>query len=121
MLEDELLYHKINDWEAYIEYLDKILDNEKGYGLDKGDLERWHSLLQKYFMKKPQIGTRKSFIIDIGFSDEVASEIERNIDLMRSNTKIIDAIGGLYRDFELILDNNGCANPTTKLKLKLNV
>ena len=45
ILEDEIFYQYVKNWNVYINYLDEILQAEKNYGIAEKDLRKWHSLL----------------------------------------------------------------------------
>ena len=72
ILEDEIFYEQVKDWDVYIEYLNEILLNEKDFGIAEKDIQRWHTLLQQYFQKQPDEQAVKNFTLSIGFTEEVA-------------------------------------------------
>ena len=103
ILEDEIFYQYVKDWNTYIDYLNKILPIEKNSGIAEKDLEKWHSLLQQYFQNQPNKNAVKNFTLDIGFTKEVADEINNNIAIMRANKKIIKTLKNLYKNFDSLI------------------
>jgi hypothetical protein len=103
ILEDEIFYQHVKDWTVYIEYLNEILHIEKDYGIAERDLKKWHSLLQQYFQQQPNKDTIRNFTLDIGFTEDIADEINQNIAEMRTNKKIIEIIKNLYKNFDLLI------------------
>jgi len=103
ILEDKIFYQHIKDWTVYAEYLNEILQVERDYGIAEKDLSRWHSLLQQYFQKQPDEQAVKNFTLSIGFTEEVAVEINENIAKMKANKKIINIIKNLYKNFNSLI------------------
>lgn len=103
ILEDEIFYELVNDWDTYIKYLNEILINEKGFGIAEKDIQKWHTLLQQYFQKKPDEQAVKKLTLDIGFSNEVALEINENIAIMKTNKKIINILKRLFKNFDSLI------------------
>ncbi|MEA2092363.1 MAG: hypothetical protein U9P61_00025 [Patescibacteria group bacterium] len=90
ILEDEIFYQHVKDWNVYAEYLNEILQAERGYGITEKNLKKWHSLLQQYFQWQPDNDAVRSFMLGIDFAEEIADEINQNIAVMRANKEIID-------------------------------
>lgn len=103
LLEDVIFYQYIEDWNEYINYLNKILPSEINFGIAKKDIQKWHSLLQQYFQKQPDQQTITNFTLDIGFTNEVANEMNKNIATMRANKKIINILKNLYKNFDSLI------------------
>ena len=99
ILEDEIFYQYVKNWDIYKNYFNEILSSEKKFGISEKDLRRWHSLLQRYLKKQPDEQTIRDFALDIGFSEEIASEINKNIVKMRADKKIVDILKNLYKNF----------------------
>ncbi len=103
ILEDEIFYQYVKNWNVYINYLNEILQAEKNYRIAEKDLRKWHSLLQQYFRKQPNSSAIRDFTLSIGFNKKVADEINSNISIMRTNRKIINIIKNLYKNFDLLI------------------
>lgn len=102
--EDELLYIKIEDRDQIIKYLDKILPEEKTWVEQVDKIKEWHSLIQKYFLDGPTDTSRKNFILGIGLSEEIESEIDKLICEMKETPKIKEIVLGLYDDWDSLVD-----------------
>ncbi|MCL5795839.1 MAG: hypothetical protein M1338_05810 [Patescibacteria group bacterium] len=103
ILEDEIFYRHVKDWTVYAEYLNEILQVERDYGVAEKDLKKWHSLLQQYFQQQPDNNAVRNFTRGIGFTEEIADEINQNIAVMRANKKIINIIKNLYKNFDSLI------------------
>ena len=103
ILEDELFYQHVKNWDTYIDYLNEVLPMETNYGIAEKDIRKWHSLLQQYFKKQPDEQVVRDFAVNIGFSEEVASRINKNIAIMRANKKIINTLKNLYKNFDSLI------------------
>jgi len=102
LLEDDILYDKIQNWQEFIDFFDEILPEELALDISKESLNKWHKILQKYFSKQPNDDTRKILLTDLGFSEEIAKEINENIKQMKDNQEIIQIIKELYNNLESI-------------------
>ncbi len=105
LLEDEILYDYIENWEEYIKYFDEILAEEKKFSISDKNLEKWHDILKQYFQEKPSQEKTKKLLLNIGFKDEAANEINENISQIKNNDKIIDIIKNLYNNFNSIIES----------------
>ena len=103
LLEDELLYGKINNWKQYIKFFDEVLSDELSFNIPEKKIKKWHKILQKYFLRKPNDSDRENLLKFLGFSKEIIDEMNHNVNLMKNDQIIVQAIMGLYNDFESIL------------------
>jgi len=103
MFEDCLFYSRINDWQKYIKYLDDVLPAETGFGVSSSDIERWHTILQKYFQSQPDEHTINEFGHSLGFSISALREINFTIDQLKTNKEIISIIEGLEQSLPLLI------------------
>jgi len=103
ILEDEILYKYVKDWQEYINYLKNILPEEINLGISNKDAQRWHNLLMQYFKKQPNEHEVTVFALGFGFSKEATREINENIADMKNNKKIISMIKSLYRNFDTLI------------------
>lgn len=103
ILEDEIFYQHVRNWDVYAEYLNEILQVERDYGIAEKDLKKWHSLLQQYFQQQPDNDAVRNITLGIGFTEKVADEINQNIAVLRTNKKIIDIIKNLYKNFDSLI------------------
>lgn len=103
LLEDELLYEKIGSWDQIVKDFEHIPYEQIDFVLDKKQIDKWYLLLREYFLSKPTPEVRKKFILEIGFSEEDANEMNKLIEAMRSDDGVIKIIYGLFDQFELLL------------------
>ncbi|MFC1700858.1 hypothetical protein ACFLZ0_01855 [Patescibacteria group bacterium] len=107
LLEDNVLYNKINNWNEFINFLKEILKDELSFGISEKDIKKWHKTLQGYFSQYPDNNIREILLIDLGFSKDIAKKLNFNIEKMEKNKKIIQIIYELYDDFDsLLFDTN---------------
>jgi len=103
LLEDELYYVSITNWSEYIEYLKEISTDEINIGININDVKKWHNLLNCYFQTKPSTKSITDFMHGIYFTDDVIREIFKNLDIMRTNKKIIEILKNLYKNFDTLI------------------
>ena len=103
VLEDELYYNRVSNWNEFIGFLDKILSEELSFGIQKKDIMRWHQMLQDYFLKKPDEESNRAFAAGLGFSKDAQEEVTNLINQMRSSEEIERIIKEFYNDFESYL------------------
>jgi hypothetical protein len=51
ILQDQLLYSKLNDWPLIVTYFKTILPEEKTFGAQETMIQRWHNMLSQYLSK----------------------------------------------------------------------
>ena len=103
LLEDELFYDRLNNWSLIGSYFDNVLSEELEYPIKDTDVLKWHKLLQIYLSEKPTPETRKDFFEAIYFTEENAKEVEDNLAIIRSNSKVLEIIESFYKDFDKLL------------------
>lgn len=100
LLEDDILYGKLNNWEKIISYFNEITEEELSFGAEENDIMKWHKILQRYFSKQPDENVRKNLLIsDFDFSEDVANEINSNIKRIKNNQKVIQLVYEMYDNF----------------------
>ncbi len=104
LLEDGLLYEKIDNWQEYVSFFDEVLPDELLFDIPEEKVKKWHKILQKYFSRRPNDSDREAFIKGIGFSKETVDEMNDSISLMKNDQRIVQAIKELYNNFESILE-----------------
>lgn len=100
LLMDELLYDKINRWDNFIDFFNKVVSGEKSFGISIEIIERWHRILQNYFSQKPNDNSREKLITSIDFSEDDANNINNLISEIKSNRKINNVVKKLYLNFD---------------------
>ena len=99
LVEDELVYHRIDDWVEIIKLLDNYPKEELSNGINKEVIEYWHRLLKKYFQKGPSLSTWREMILGMGFDREVAEDVLNQTKTIKDNPEVI---GIIKATFEII-------------------
>lgn len=103
LLQDELLYDEIDDWEYVSHFFDRVLQEELKIGLIRSDVEKWHEMLQELISSKPTNETiAHVYKKYIGLADERISRGIAALDMARENKELIDFSKTLYTDFDKI-------------------
>jgi len=97
--EDEVLYSNVSDWDQVIAFLGRELNEEIELVEQIDKVKAWYLILQKYFKEKPTDESRKDFILGVGFSEEIAAEINSLISTMRQTPEVREIILNLYQDW----------------------
>lgn len=105
LLEDELLYAKIADWNKYDSAFDKIYPGELEFDISPDAIKKYHQIAKNYFSQKPNELSRKEMFSECGFSDEKIIKINTLISKLRENPKIIESINKLYDNFKVEVKN----------------
>ena len=103
-LEDEILYDKIDDWREYINFFDKVTKDELLLNIPEEKIKEWYEILQRYFSEKPNNSIRRKILTDLEFSKELPDRMNRNIDLMKKDQKIIKTINEFYNNIESLIE-----------------
>lgn len=98
--EDEVLYSNVSDWNQVVTYLDKILPEETRLVEQTDKVKKWHSLMKEYFKEPPTGDSHKNFILKIGFSEEIAIEINELIEQIRQIPKVREVILDIYKKWD---------------------
>ena len=101
--EDEIFYERMNNWGEIVGFFDEALPEEKQLGPTEEDVEAWHKLLREYLSKKPNNLSRKGVLVDIGFHNNFAEQVNIFIKVMRQDEKIIAAVNGFCDKFEELI------------------
>ncbi len=101
--EDELLYSKVSGWDSIVAYLNTVAPEELQLVEQIEKLRVWHSLMQEYFKESPTDSSRKNFILGVGFSEDVAREINELVGQMRQIPEIREIILNLYEKWDLLI------------------
>lgn len=102
LYEDKLLYSKRSDWTEIADYFNELLEEEKSYQIKEKDLQRWHQLLQEYFLTEPGEKSIQAFIKALGLKKEMADEIIKVISEIEKNEQVKEIVLGFYDNFEEI-------------------
>ena len=101
--EDEVLYSNVSDWNQVVAYLDAVLPEETKMVEHVNKIKAWHFLMKEYFKYAPTDSSRRNFIISVGFSEEIANEINEVIEKMRQIPEVREIILNLYEKWDLLI------------------
>ncbi len=104
IIEDELCYDRVNNWDEFIGFLNEVLPDELSFGIQKKDITIWHRMLQVYFLKKPDEKSNRVLTVGLEFLEDAQGEINNFINQMRSSEEIKRIIKEFYDNFESFLD-----------------
>ncbi len=103
LVEDEMLYDSFDDWNLIHRVLNNVNDAELQFVHAKEHVQKWHSVLQTYFRKRPTDETRKELSIAIGLSANSADEINSIVRQLHSEPKTKRVLYSFLEHLELIL------------------
>jgi hypothetical protein len=103
LLEDEIIYNNILDWQEYASFFTHALKQEIAYGIEQKDIQRWHKLLSSYISHKPNSESRKNLLLELGFSTESAKKINTTVQSLAENKKLVGIVNDFYNNFEEII------------------
>lgn len=100
LLQDEILYDKVPDWNKYRDFLKETLRQESNFLFSKSQVKDWHNILSKYFAQKPDDNSRIEFGKKIGYSRRAAESINAEIKALKTDREILSLIEELYVGLE---------------------
>jgi hypothetical protein len=99
LLEDQLIYNKVKDWQEYINYLDNTYQEEIEFGVKKKDVKHWHQILQNYFKQLPNQETRKEFFKELNWTEKKIINMENYLKKMSQSQQIRQFLTRFYNQF----------------------
>ncbi len=102
LLQDELLYDEIEDWEFYSHFFDRVLQEELKVGLTRADVEKWHEMLKVLLSKKPNEEAIRLVYGEnfINLSPSRIEQVIKGLSTSRKNKELINFSRKLYEDFD---------------------
>lgn len=94
MLEDEYLYSNILDWLPIRVALRVVPNSEQQIAAPEICL-KWHSIVNKLVVARPQRSRRESFLRELGFDDERLAELEQHVKELKINSRTPSLLQGL--------------------------
>ena len=89
VLEDDILYSELSYRQDFVKFLWEYefpVDD-----INKESIEKWKSVLWNYFSQQPCTQSRKDFVLWVGLTEELHSQIESRLnDFRRKYTKAIN-------------------------------
>lgn len=105
LLEDEMFYEKVGNWEEIIRFFDDTLPEEREYGVPLQNIERWHKNLQGYFAQFPNDESRLKHATDLGLSRDRVNELNRALSELREKEEATKIAHAFYEELEELLEN----------------
>jgi len=106
LLEDEILYHKLNDWPKIIGLIQIDSTSQIPYELSSGKYNKYISILKNYFRQPPNKISQKQFLQALGYSDLEIADEEKIITDLKSNSPVIATIKLMYDQIEEIMTHD---------------
>lgn len=103
LVEDEILYDVFEDWNLVHRVLGNVYDAEIEFVSSSEEIKRWHTILQKYFQKRPDDMARTELSISIGLSENSAAEVNSVVATLKESKKARDIITSFLHHLEDIL------------------
>lgn len=105
LLEDELVWEKYNNWEKLRWVLDNPPKIHTGLDVSQETVERWYSILAKYFEKKPDEKTMRALLFKQRRLRGLADEIIDGVKKLRNNSKAVEILSKISDEI-LEIPNN---------------
>jgi hypothetical protein len=105
LLEDELFYNKLKNWEEIIDFYNNILPEEETYPIPLHNIERWHKNLQGYFKHSPNDESRLKHATDLGMAPDRVNELNRALAELRTKPQAIEVAEDFYNNLEGLLED----------------
>lgn len=105
LLEDELFYSKVDNWDEIIGYLDTILPEEESYGVPRQNIEKWHKNLQEYFSQAPSDESRLRHAFGLGISAEMIEAERQSLAELRSIPRAKEIAQEFYDRLEELIES----------------
>ncbi len=92
LLEDELIYDKYPNWEKLRWVLNNPPEVKISFPVQQGMIERWYAILAKYFEKKPDDKTIKTFLFKQRKLRKISGELVDLVGKLRNNSKVVEIL-----------------------------
>jgi hypothetical protein len=103
LFEDQLLYDRIRDWETISTYFNDVLEEEVDFGLQKPDIQKWHTLLQNLFHIKPELESLSRFMKGLNIDHSQSEAIHKEVLKLNENEGVQKIIKNFYTEFPTLL------------------
>ena len=91
LVEDELLYDRIDNWREIGEFFNDFLDEELEL-VSREAVIKWHKFLQIYFSKKPDEKIWRDLLVNASSYGNIADEIIVSIGEIKKNKKAMNLL-----------------------------
>ncbi|MFH0930293.1 MAG: hypothetical protein V1814_03555 [Candidatus Moraniibacteriota bacterium] len=92
LVEDELVYNEYKNWEKLIYVLNNPPIIRTPLDISQETIERWYAILGKYFEKKPNDKTMKTFLYKQTNLTKLSDEIIDGVQKLRENQKATEIL-----------------------------
>lgn len=104
LLEDELLYSKVNDWSAVAAFLTDILPQEASYPIPHDNLEKWHINIHRYVAQPPTDETRYAYAHNLGLPEERIVVLLDSLAVLRDQPRAHEITDDFYARLEELVE-----------------
>jgi len=94
ILQDKVLYPKLNDWQRIAAYFESTLPEEATFGASPEMVQRWHSMLAFYLSKPPTIDDLN--MLTISLPPEMIKQIRACYLAFQENHTLTSIMAGFY-------------------------
>lgn len=91
LVEDEIVYKRLQDWDEISSFFDSILKHEAKL-VGKKYVEKWHNFLKEYVVRKPNEKIWRSLLQRMDMYSHLTEEIMSAIEKIKKNKKVISII-----------------------------
>ncbi|HWZ65843.1 MAG TPA: hypothetical protein VNX65_03525 [Patescibacteria group bacterium] len=100
--EDIRLYHEVQDWHVYIDYLKTIEPEERAFNIPTERIEEWHAMHRAFFADFPPNEDNK-FFFALGFNKQQVSEIFDLVKIIIQSNIVDNYLYNFYDNLEQLL------------------
>lgn len=98
LVEDQIVYEKITNWQEIISMYDGVLLEEAEL-VSTDIVERWHKGLKDYFKRKPDSGIIAEMIDYYTVHPSIKERVLKEIRIIRQKREVIEILGRVYDIF----------------------
>jgi hypothetical protein len=103
VIQDKLLYDKLEDWTKIAAYFEAIFPEELTYGVNEKMVQQWHALLGHYLSKPPKFKDLE--MLSISLSPELVHHIEDNFLAYQENRGLTQVLSDFYEHAVILQEN----------------
>lgn len=103
LLEDQILYPKINNWNEISEFFNKVFKGEEELRISVEDLKYWHESIKRYITFEPTEESLRGFMQVLKIPEDTEEEMVRMLKIVKQNQTLISKISQMYEEFESLI------------------
>ena len=96
LLEDQIFYRKISDWNEIQNYFNETQPEELSFGINETDIKKWHQALQNYYATEPNLKSLSKFANTINLPINADKEIYALLERWKSDQKLMTLVESMY-------------------------